>query len=222
MGEMKCQGPSKDPALFQDRADPPSHNLSMLLFTLDHLTDIVICLGHDAQVFYANHAAIERLGYDLNTLLTKSIHDIAPHFSASMWSEFWKMLATHTSFEMDSLLATAHGAELAVNMSFTYLSPEKDSYCCVVMRDIGARRQTEAAIQQLNQELTNVIGQQEQRIHDGQTRLRNLADNIPGMIYQMRLDLDPGGKSQSLTFMPVRGVWMSLVFFLKPYKPIAI
>ncbi|MEB3231431.1 MAG: ATP-binding protein [Leptolyngbyaceae bacterium] len=172
----------------------------MLLFTLDHITDMVICLDKDAQIFYANQAAIAKLGYNSADLLTYKIYDIAPHFTPATWPAFWAMLEQETAFEMDSLLSTCHHDEIVVNMGMTYLIHEQKAYCCIVNRDITAREQIEAAIQDLNSELTTVIGEQEQKLQDSETRLMNLADNIPGMIYQMCLDLNPAGDSQSLMF----------------------
>ncbi|NEQ98223.1 MAG: PAS domain-containing protein [Cyanothece sp. SIO2G6] len=172
----------------------------MLLFTLDHITDMVICLDKDAHIFYANHAAIAKLGHNTDTLFNYSIYNIAPHFTCETWPAFWAMLEQETAFEMDSLLITNHNDEMVVNMSFTYLIHEQHSYCCMISRDITARQQIEVAIQDLNNELTTVIGEQEQKLQDSETRLLNLADNIPGMIYQMCLDLNPAEDNQSLTF----------------------
>ena len=77
---------------------------------------------------------------------------------------------------------------------------DRPVYCCVVVRDITVRKQTENILQALNKQLTHVIDQREQELQDSRTRLQNLADNIPGMIYQMCLDLNAEDSSQSLTF----------------------
>ncbi|MGK7889147.1 MAG: ATP-binding protein [Leptolyngbyaceae cyanobacterium] len=197
---MQDKGPSDNSAVLHQGMPSPHHLLPMLLFTLDHITDIVICLDKDAQIFYANKVAVSKLGINTADLFTYKLYTIAPHFTPETWPAFWAMLEQEVSFEMDSLLLTNRHDEVVVNMSITYLMHEQRAYCCIIGRDITARQQIETAIQDLNNELTTVIGEQEQKLQDSETRLLNLADNIPGMIYQMCLDLNPSGESQSLTF----------------------
>ena len=197
---MRLRASSNPPSICDHGQTRPPLPHPMLSFTLDHIADIVLCLDEDAHIFYANHAATARLGHEDSELLTLTLYDIASHFSPETWVAFWTMLRTHQTFEMDSLLTSKQGEEIAANMSFNYIVQQGQMYCCVVIRDITARCQTEDALQQLNQELSNTIDKREQELQDSRTRLQNLADNIPGMIYQMCLDLNGGDHHQALTF----------------------
>ena len=199
-----------------------SYSSSMLSFTLDHITDIVFCVDDVARLFYLNRSGRQRLGYDEQSVSSLTIYDIAPHFTKDDWPAFWSLLDREKSFEMDTLLVTSYTKELPVNMGFTYIDgshpypqgqsadaplrghsweeDDRPAYCCVIIRDITVRKQTENILQALNKQLAHVIDQREQELQDSRTRLQNLADNIPGMIYQMCLDLNAEESGQSLTF----------------------
>ncbi|NEP55049.1 MAG: hypothetical protein F6K65_42220 [Moorea sp. SIO3C2] len=218
---MQTKEPFTQPVQLNEASSCNPSN-SMLSFTLEHITDIVFCVDDEARLFYLNASGRQRLGYGEDRLGSLTIYDIAPHFSKEDWAPFWALLEREANFEMDTLLLTSNSHELAVNMGFTHInespqshssdagpfapldpaSPKGDraTYCCVVVRDITVRKQTENILQALNKQLAHVIDQREQELQDSRTRLQNLADNIPGMIYQMCLDLNAEQSSQSLTF----------------------
>ncbi len=59
---------------------------------------------------------------------------------------------------------------------------------CIV--DITQRKQAENALQKLNEELETRVEQRTAALHQTEARLKKLADNILGMIYEFRLDPD--------------------------------
>ncbi|MEA5467624.1 PAS domain S-box protein [Spirulina sp. 06S082] len=56
--------------------------------------------------------------------------------------------------------------------------------------DISDRIKTEKALQKLNNELEEKIIERTQKLHDTEIRLQRLIDNIPGLIFQFRLEAD--------------------------------
>ncbi|WP_204103890.1 MULTISPECIES: PAS domain S-box protein [Spirulina sp. CCY15215] len=56
--------------------------------------------------------------------------------------------------------------------------------------DISDRIKTEKTLQQLNNELEEKIIERTQKLHDTEIRLQRLIDNIPGLIFQFRLEAD--------------------------------
>ncbi len=59
---------------------------------------------------------------------------------------------------------------------------------CIV--DITQRKQAEDALQKLNEELETTVEQRTAALHQTEARLKKLADNIPGMIYEFLLHPD--------------------------------
>ena len=56
--------------------------------------------------------------------------------------------------------------------------------------DITERKQAEANLKKLNEQLDIKVEERTKQLHQTETRLAQLTDNIPGMIYQLRLETD--------------------------------
>ncbi|MBD2439615.1 PAS domain S-box protein [Nostoc sp. FACHB-110] len=61
---------------------------------------------------------------------------------------------------------------------------------CGVVLDITERKQAEAALQQLNEELEAKVEERTAALRQSEARFQKLADSIPGMLYEFRLDTD--------------------------------
>ncbi|MEA5580842.1 PAS domain S-box protein [Nodularia harveyana UHCC-0300] len=61
---------------------------------------------------------------------------------------------------------------------------------CGVLLDITEVKQKEAELQQLNQELEAKVEERTAALQEAEARWQRLADNVPGMLYEFRLDLD--------------------------------
>ena len=55
-----------------------------------------------------------------------------------------------------------------------------------LLMDVTQRKEAEAALQRLNDELEERVQQQMQALHQSEVRFQRLADNLPGMIFQSR------------------------------------
>lgn len=75
---------------------------------------------------------------------------------------------------------------------------------CGVLLDISDRKQAEADLKQLNEELEARVAERTHKLLASETRFQKLAANVPGMICQLRLDVDgtrsfpyasPGGRA---------------------------
>lgn len=61
---------------------------------------------------------------------------------------------------------------------------------CGVLLDITARKQAEAELQQLNEQLEEIVEERTAALRQIEARWQRLADNVPGMLYEFRLNLD--------------------------------
>ncbi|MBK1989325.1 PAS domain S-box protein [Sphaerospermopsis aphanizomenoides BCCUSP55] len=69
-------------------------------------------------------------------------------------------------------------------------SAEGEIVFCGVLLDITARKQAEAALKKLNEELENQVEKRKAALHQSEARLQRLADNVPGMMYELHLSTD--------------------------------
>ncbi|QXE23551.1 PAS/PAC sensor signal transduction histidine kinase [Richelia sinica FACHB-800] len=61
---------------------------------------------------------------------------------------------------------------------------------CGVLLDITARKQAEISLRELNEELEVKVQERTIALHQSEARLKRLADNVPGMLYEFRLASD--------------------------------
>ncbi|ALF55768.1 histidine kinase [Nostoc piscinale CENA21] len=61
---------------------------------------------------------------------------------------------------------------------------------CGVILDITERKQAEAALKQLNEELEAQVDERTAALRQSEARFQKLADSVPGMLYVFRLDTD--------------------------------
>jgi PAS domain-containing protein len=61
-------------------------------FAMDNAPDIILWVGSDARIHYANKEACNALGYSREELFKLAIPDIDPMLSMVLWSDYWEML----------------------------------------------------------------------------------------------------------------------------------
>ncbi|BCL39351.1 PAS domain S-box protein [Nostoc sp. MS1] len=69
-------------------------------------------------------------------------------------------------------------------------TPSGEVIFCGVLLDITERKQAEAELQRLNEELAARISERTVALQQTETLLQRLADNVPGMLYECRLRAD--------------------------------
>jgi PAS domain S-box-containing protein len=135
--------------------------LKLTQFSVDHAVEGFFWIGHDARILNVNNAACRMLEYACDELTTMTMHDIDPNLSQERWSAHWKGLKQKGSMTFESKLWSKTGRVLETEVTINYLCYEGREYNCVIMRDIGERKRTEASLRQ------------------SEERYRSLVDNAP-------------------------------------------
>lgn len=117
--------------------------LRLTQFSVDRSTDTVYWMGADARFIYVNDAACRTLGYTREELLTMSVHDINPDFSAEVWPAHWAELKARGSFLIETAHRTKDGRSLPVEIAVNYLTFGGKEYNCALARDITERKRGE-------------------------------------------------------------------------------
>jgi PAS domain S-box-containing protein len=135
--------------------------LKLTQFSVDHAVEGFFWIGHDARILNVNNAACRMLEYTRDELTTMTMHDIDPNLPSDLWSAYWKGLKQKGSMTFESKLWSKTGRVLDTEVTINYLCYEGKEYNCVIMRDIGDRKRTEASLRQ------------------SEERYRSLVDNAP-------------------------------------------
>ena len=113
-------------------------HLSMLQNIIDKSSDGALILEKSGKIFYANETLCNRLGYSTEEILTKTVSDLAPHFSENGWKNHWKRVKEYGSVSLESLQLTKAGKTIDIELTVKYFSMEGREYHLSFSRVIGA------------------------------------------------------------------------------------
>ncbi|MBW4634661.1 MAG: response regulator [Iphinoe sp. HA4291-MV1] len=114
--------------------------LRLSQFYLDIFKDSVFFVSSDARFVYVNEAACRTLGYSREQLLTMTVHDIDPNFSAaSNWLSRIQELKQQGSYTFETTHITQDGREISVEVSGNYLEFNAQEYFCSSVRYLSNR-----------------------------------------------------------------------------------
>jgi len=101
--------------------------------SIDRAADAILYIGLDGRLLYVNEAACQLLSYTRGQLLAKSIHDIDPQLSPSVWAKQLRHIRDLGSLRIDTQYRTQSDRIVSVEVAFNYLqSNDRDSICAFV------------------------------------------------------------------------------------------
>ncbi len=136
-----------------------NEQLRLTQFSMDRAPEAILWMDAEARFFYVNEAACQLLGYSREELLSMSVPDIDPNFSALGWSEHWKELKSHNSFTLESTTRSHDGRLFPVEISVNYLEFNAQEYNCAFVRDISDRKQAELALRESEERFRRLVEQ---------------------------------------------------------------
>src|SRR5207247_1481763 len=95
--------------------------LLFLKHSIDHAPDGAFCVGADGRFLYVNDAVCSFLGYSRDELLSLTLYDIDPYFSADGWPERWDLTRQGGSRIFESRLRAKDGRLIPVEIKSVYL-----------------------------------------------------------------------------------------------------
>ncbi len=121
--------------------------LHLTQFSVDRATDCLYWVTNSGRFQYVNTTACEVLGYSREELLSFSIMDIDPYFSAQNWPEHWQELKQKGSLKLETVQRCKDGREIPVEIAANYLIFEGSEYNCAFVRDISERKALQAELE---------------------------------------------------------------------------
>ena len=113
-------------------------------FSIEQSTDLIFWTKPDGTFSYANHTAIDRLGYERKKLLSLPINTIVPAFDDEVKTLFWKKLREEHSFETEFTLIANDGTQVDIMALVNYFNIDGEEIACSFCRDIAERKLKES------------------------------------------------------------------------------
>ena len=123
--------------------------LRLAQFCVDKAAMIVLRIGSDARILYANEKACENLQYAREELLEMTMMDISDNTEESFLERF-RQVKQHGSLNMESDYRRRDGSHIPVETTVHYDQYEGEEYIFAFSQDITERKQAERKLR-LNQ-----------------------------------------------------------------------
>jgi len=100
----------------------------------------LLCLETDGRILYANEAAARTLAQPATGLVSRTIFEIAPEMSQSLWKELWKEIRERAVFAFEFSLSASAERVVPVEVTVHYLKPAARELACLMFRDVEERK----------------------------------------------------------------------------------
>jgi PAS domain S-box-containing protein len=156
--------PRQQPA---DNASP-DHQAALVL-ALDQVSEFVYMVDENANILYANDAALASLGYTKADLGTLTVFDLTDDFDADSWPAHWREVAAARSANVQTVHRARDGREVPVDIRINYFEHAGRAYHLTLVRDMSEQRRAETLADRVREFVT-------------------LAENMPDNIARYGLD----------------------------------
>jgi PAS domain S-box-containing protein len=122
--------------------------LRLMQFSLEHASDAIYWMDSQGHIVFVNEAACRSLGRSQAEVLSLSIPDIDPSFSAELWASSWKKLKAGGSITLETFHRNKHGRVFPVEVTSNYLDFGGKEYAFAFARDITERKGAEESLRE--------------------------------------------------------------------------
>jgi PAS domain S-box-containing protein len=127
-------------------------------FTLQKISEAVIWLDIKGRIYNANEAACQFLGYERDTLLSKTIFDINKTFNQVLWEKQWTKLKKEGQFTIKTEATLASGKRTSVRILRNMFSLNNRDISCSIILDLSAEDEFINLLKQLTEGTQSFIG----------------------------------------------------------------
>ena len=128
-----------------------SEEFLLAKLTLDFISDTVIWIKQDLQIFMVNEAACKSLGYLREELLKMKIVDIDMNYPHSNWMKDWEFISDGGELAIESRFTRKSGESFPVDIRANVAVFEEEQFVCTVIRDITEKQKVLAALKELEE-----------------------------------------------------------------------
>ena len=122
--------------------------LRLMEVAINNVRDAIYLLDDKGRFIYVNEGASFQLGYELETLLTKTIFDIDLALNESIWSEAWEELQIKKHHNLDANHRKKDGSIFPVEIESYFITYHNKNYILGLVKDVSERNALQKALQE--------------------------------------------------------------------------
>ncbi len=117
--------------------------LLLTQFTVDKAAAIILWIGEDARILYANDEACRSTGYAREEILDLALPVIDPSFAPPVWNDHWNDVKERGTIVFESFQKRKDGSLYPVEIKGNYMEYGSIGYICSIAFDITERKKTD-------------------------------------------------------------------------------
>jgi diguanylate cyclase (GGDEF)-like protein/PAS domain S-box-containing protein len=175
----------------------------LLEHCLNHMRDLLVWIGHDGRMLYANAAALKFYDHDLESFIRLTIHDLDIHFRRESWPQHWDALKRNRTLTVTVQHRNAVGVFYPVEVVDNYQCVDGHEFSVAVIRvvehrDDRARRMQlmEFSVDQMTDSALWIAGDA-RIIFANDATCRNLGYTHDELVKMTLFDIDPNAKPET-------------------------
>ncbi|WP_342617800.1 response regulator [Rhodoferax sp. GW822-FHT02A01] len=157
-------------------------------------------IGSDGQILRVNQATCDLHGYTEAQMLSMTVMDLNPSMPAAHWPGHWKRLRKAGHMQFETTHRTASGAVVPIEAELNFIVFDGREYNFAFLRDLTARKQTEAEIQRSGAMLRGAMDAVDEAfvLFDSDDTLVYCNDKYTQLYPQLRDVVVPGAKFEDM------------------------
>ncbi|MEJ2200385.1 MAG: response regulator [Desulfuromonadaceae bacterium] len=159
--------------------------IALLNFALNHVHEAAYLIDENGHFRFVNEDACRALGYSREKLLTLEVADIDPEWPSECWPEHWQDLKAQKSIILEGHHRSKDGRIIPVEINANYFEYRGQGFNLALVRDISARKEAEAALRALNDELDQRVRERTAELADKNEELERLNQLFVGRELKM-------------------------------------
>ncbi len=142
-----------------DRISTQMRTLRLTQHAVDKNAIAIYWMNMAAHIIYANEAGCQDLGYTRDELLTLSMGDIAPGWSAQEWTDRIVVCKHQTTSTFEAVHRRKDGMTFPVEVTANYLKFKGQEYIFAFAVDITTRKQAEEELHTYREHLEDLVAE---------------------------------------------------------------
>ncbi len=134
--------------------------------TVEQLPEVVLWVGADAVVRWANGAACSALGYAREELLGRTLHEVDTDLAEAAWEDHWDVLRQARRLTFDTHYKGHCGRVFPVELTVSHFTVESRECACIVARDVSERRRAQDELLRSQHQLQSAHDLLEARVRE--------------------------------------------------------